>query len=289
VTPSPSQKFLQWLRIIFFILMFSIVIGGGTWILSTIGTQSTPTILQFATQTPSVLINSTPLAEFMQLDRDLAVLALQGSSPYTAPVLSIPLNNEAPIGAYLPRDGNTQFTLLEPTAQPTPLPYPTSPPLPLPAVPGELPPVIPTVAPEIQATISTERSTVYGGDGCAPSGRPVSGVLTQRFHNWHAGIDIGVPLGTAVIATHSGIVTYADWSNVGYGYLVIVQNGDFITYYAHNTSFNVIENQRIGKGTIIAWSGSTGNSTGPHVHYEVRVNDVPVNPLTFESLGYITC
>ncbi|RMG83030.1 MAG: M23 family metallopeptidase, partial [Chloroflexi bacterium] len=129
----------------------------------------------------------------------------------------------------------------------------------------------------------------YAGESCAPSGLPVGGVLTQRFHVYHAGIDLGVPLGTAVRATHSGKVIFAGWSDVGYGYLVILQNGPFITYYAHNTSFNVTVDQLVGKGSIIAWSGSTGNSSGPHVHYETRINDIPVDPLTFSSRGYSSC
>src|SRR5262249_47853807 len=102
-------------------------------------------------------------------------------------------------------------------------------------------------------------------------------------------IDIGVPLGTPVLATQSGQVTFADWSPVGYGNLVIIQNGNFITYYAHNTSFNVIIGQTVRKGSVIAFSGSTGNSSGPHVHYETRIDDVPVDPLTFESRGYPSC
>jgi murein DD-endopeptidase MepM/ murein hydrolase activator NlpD len=98
---------------------------------------------------------------------------------------------------------------------------------------------------------------VAGDDECAPAGRPVDGVLTQRFHIYHGGVDFGIPLGTAVIATQSGQVTFAGWSDVGYGYLVVIQSGAFSTYYAHNTSFNVSQGQYVGKGSIIAWSGST--------------------------------
>jgi murein DD-endopeptidase MepM/ murein hydrolase activator NlpD len=127
------------------------------------------------------------------------------------------------------------------------------------------------------------------GDSCAPGGNPVEGVLTQRYHRYHNGIDIGVPLGTPVLATHSGEVIYADWSTIGYGYLVIVQSDRYITYYAHNTSFNVEEGMLVGKGSILAWSGSTGNSSGPHVHYETRIDDVPVDPLTFSARGLPTC
>jgi murein DD-endopeptidase MepM/ murein hydrolase activator NlpD len=129
----------------------------------------------------------------------------------------------------------------------------------------------------------------YGGDDCAPAGLPTSGVLTQRFHAYHSGIDIGVPLGTPTLATHSGTVAFAGWNAYGFGYLVILQNGIFITYYAHLTNFNVKAGDQVGIGSIIGWSGSTGNSTGPHVHYETRINDGPVDPLTFDARGYSNC
>lgn len=129
----------------------------------------------------------------------------------------------------------------------------------------------------------------YAGDDCAPAGLPTSGVLTQRFHAYHSGIDIGVPLGTPTLATHSATVAFAGWNSYGYGYLVVLQNGIFITYYGHLTNFNVKAGDRVGIGSIIGWSGSTGNSTGPHVHYETRINDGPVDPLTFNARGYENC
>lgn len=198
------------------------------------------------------------------------------------------------IGAYLPRTGDVAFTLAGPTPTPTLLPFPTPLPLPLPPVPGDLPTLVPTLVPTPFPTFASlvalpTSLPVSQLANCAPAGRPVDGILTQRFHVYHIGIDIGIPLGTPVIATHSGIITFAGWSDVGYGYLVILQNGDFITYYAHNTSFNIVEGQFVQRGNIIAFSGSTGNSTGPHVHYETRIRDVPVDPLTFESRGYATC
>lgn len=128
-----------------------------------------------------------------------------------------------------------------------------------------------------------------GGPACAPGGNPVNGVLTQRFHGRHGGIDIGVPSGTPVITTHSGTVIYAGWSEVGYGNLVVVRNDPFITYYAHNESISVSVNQQVSRGNILAMSGNTGNSSGPHVHYEIRINDLPIDPLSFESRGYAIC
>ena len=147
--------------------------------------------------------------------------------------------------------------------------------------------VLPTVSQSTDA--ENARILPYNTGNCAPTGLPLDGILTQRFHRYHSGIDIGVPSNTPVLATHSGQVTFADWSDIGYGYLVIIQNAQFITYYAHNTSFNVNSGDLVGQGSIVAWSGSTGNSSGPHVHYETRINDIPVDPLTFSSRGYQSC
>ncbi|NDJ76784.1 MAG: peptidoglycan DD-metalloendopeptidase family protein [Chloroflexi bacterium] len=124
---------------------------------------------------------------------------------------------------------------------------------------------------------------------CAPSGWPVTGRLTQYFHSYHPAIDLGIPLNTPVVATHSGVVLFAGWRTDGYGNLIIIQNGPYITYYAHLTDFNVVEGQWVTRMNVIGWSGSTGNSTGPHIHYEIHIDDVPVNPLTFEDRGYPTC
>ncbi len=243
---------------------------------------------QLEVDIPTVIppLPGAPVDRYFQVAPAIVDRLDYDTSAYTNPqpdALGIQVQS---IGAYLPRTGNTRFSLLQPTPMPTPLPYPTSPPLPLPYVPESTLPAVGEFSED-----GTPRTIPYipGEEDCAPAGYPVDGILTQRFHLYHSGIDIGVRLGSPVIATHSGQITYADWSDIGYGYLVIVQSGAFITYYAHNTSFNVTQGQFIGRGSIIAWSGSTGNSTGPHVHYETRINDVPVDPQTFESRGYATC
>lgn len=124
---------------------------------------------------------------------------------------------------------------------------------------------------------------------CPPGIMPVEGVLTQRFHSWHQAIDIGVHVGTPVVATHTGVITYADWNVIGYGYLVVVTSGDYITYYAHLSGFEVELGDIVRQGEIIAYSGNTGNSSGPHLHYETRINNIPVDPLTFNDRGLGTC
>lgn len=150
--------------------------------------------------------------------------------------------------------------------------YPTTPPLP----------------PLIAGSNAPDRQP-YGGDGCAPRGVPAVGTLNQGFHPYHLGVDIGVQVGTPIKATHSGTVVFAGWSEIGYGYLVILQNSAFTTYYAHNSEVYVQAGEQVGRGSVIAASGSSGNSTGPHIHYEVRIDDVPVDPVTFEDAEYVAC
>ncbi|GMQ58214.1 peptidoglycan DD-metalloendopeptidase family protein [Vallitalea sediminicola] len=115
--------------------------------------------------------------------------------------------------------------------------------------------------------------------------RPVYGRITspfgRRWGSFHTGIDIGVPRGTTVKAAESGTVYFAGWSG-GYGYLVKIDHGEgYTTYYAHNSKLYVKKGQKVTKGEAIAASGSTGNSTGPHVHFEVRKNGVPKNPSSY--------
>lgn len=116
--------------------------------------------------------------------------------------------------------------------------------------------------------------------------RPVSGgTITskygQRSSGFHTGVDIAVPTGTPVYAAASGTVVKACWSG-GYGYLVVIDHGNgYQTYYAHNSSLCVSAGQSVSKGQNISYSGSTGNSTGPHLHFEVRINGNTTNPLNY--------
>jgi murein DD-endopeptidase MepM/ murein hydrolase activator NlpD len=114
----------------------------------------------------------------------------------------------------------------------------------------------------------------------SPQGNPVNGVLTQTSHEGHVALDFGVPVGSNVKTTMDGKVTYAGWNNEGYGNLVIVDNGTYKTYYAHLSSIPVKVGQIVNEGEIVGISGNTGNSTGPHLHYEIRKNGVAINPLT---------
>jgi murein DD-endopeptidase MepM/ murein hydrolase activator NlpD len=114
-----------------------------------------------------------------------------------------------------------------------------------------------------------------------PRGLPVEGRRTQDAHPGHMAIDLAVPVGTPVKATMSGTVVYAGWNNEGYGNLVIVENGPYRTYYAHLSKIPMTVGQSVPPGMVIGLSGNTGNSTGPHLHYEVRVNGQQVDPSTY--------
>ncbi len=95
---------------------------------------------------------------------------------------------------------------------------------------------------------------------------------------YHEGLDIAIWYNTPVLATADGVVKYAGWSS-GYGYLIKLKHGcDYSTYYAHLNKFEVKEGQKVKRGQVIGLSGNSGRSTGPHLHYEVRVNNIPQNP-----------
>jgi murein DD-endopeptidase MepM/ murein hydrolase activator NlpD len=116
---------------------------------------------------------------------------------------------------------------------------------------------------------------------------PGLGIITspfgvRRWNKVHTGIDVAVPTGTSVMAYRSGVVKFAGWNPWGYGNLVVIDHGDgFETYYAHNSIIYVQVGQNVGKGEVLSLSGNTGISTGPHVHFEVRINGTPIDPLAY--------
>jgi murein DD-endopeptidase MepM/ murein hydrolase activator NlpD len=125
------------------------------------------------------------------------------------------------------------------------------------------------------------------GSGVSASGFlwPVHGAVVSgygwRWGRMHEGVDISVASGTSVVAAASGTVIYAGWLG-GYGNLVVVDHGNGLsTAYAHNSGFAVGVGASVGQGQTIAYSGSTGNSSGPHVHFAVRVNGAAVDPLGY--------
>jgi murein DD-endopeptidase MepM/ murein hydrolase activator NlpD len=124
-----------------------------------------------------------------------------------------------------------------------------------------------------------------------PTGWPVGGHVTSPFGSrqnprgggaqFHSGIDISVPSGTPVKATADGVVSFSSWSS-GNGNLVALEHGfGYSTFFAHNSANKVHVGQKVKRGDVIAYSGSTGNSTGPHVHYEVWKHGKAINPKEF--------
>ncbi len=121
-----------------------------------------------------------------------------------------------------------------------------------------------------------------------PHGRPLYGWITRPFTSdkdtvfeKHSGIDFAVKEGTSVLATASGTVSYAGWDKE-LGNLVIIDHGNgFQTLYGHNKKMLVEKGQKVLKGDVIALSGNTGNSSAPHLHYEIRKDGQPVNPASY--------
>ncbi|GAB4573935.1 MAG: hypothetical protein Kow0077_18030 [Anaerolineae bacterium] len=112
--------------------------------------------------------------------------------------------------------------------------------------------------------------------------RPLNSYSWVRgFTGFHSGVDLAATPGTPVYASSPGRVIYRGWNNWGYGYLVVLAHGPFTTFYAHLSSINVGCGQMVPAGGLVGGVGSTGNSSGPHLHFEIRFNDVPVDPLLY--------
>ena len=114
---------------------------------------------------------------------------------------------------------------------------------------------------------------------------PIQGTITSRFgsrsRGLHTGLDVATSSGTPIKAAASGVVSYAGYKG-SYGYLVVIDHGDGIqTYYAHCSKIYVSAGDSVSQGQVISAVGSTGNSTGPHLHLEIRVNGEPVNPQNY--------
>ena len=121
-----------------------------------------------------------------------------------------------------------------------------------------------------------------------PTGWPTDGFISSGYGlrwngaEFHQGIDIAAEMGTPIVATADGVVTLAGWNAGGYGNMVDIDHGSGVsTRYGHASAVVVTAGQRVRRGQIIAYVGSTGHSTGPHLHYEVRLSGQPVNPTSY--------
>ncbi len=148
---------------------------------------------------------------------------------------------------------------------------------------------------QVEQMIRQSRYQVSEGKGSGKSTGtmiwPIDGPITSPF-GWrthpifgtsifHSGLDIGGDYGMPVVAADGGVVIYAGWIS-GYGNAVIIDHGNGVSsLYGHNQSLVVSEGQSVSQGQLISYCGSTGNSTGPHVHFEVRENGTPVSPYNY--------
>lgn len=139
-------------------------------------------------------------------------------------------------------------------------------------------------------------SSVVNPTAEMPNIWPVAGPISSYYgyrtspggigSTFHEGVDIAGDYGTPISATAAGTVTKAGWVG-GYGYLVEVRHADgIVTRYGHNSAVLVYEGQHVDQGSMIALMGSTGNSTGPHCHYEVRIHGEAVDPMYFLPQSY---
>ncbi len=146
-------------------------------------------------------------------------------------------------------------------------------------LPGARPPAADKVrVASASRSLSSGRNT---GAWAWPARGPITSGFGTRWGSFHEGIDIGVGTGTAVHASRSGRVTRAGWDG-GYGKVVMISHGGGLTtVYAHLSQLEVSVGEQVDQGQVVGLSGSTGNSTGPHLHFEVRVNGTQKNPLSY--------
>ncbi len=148
-------------------------------------------------------------------------------------------------------------------------------------------------APQASGSGQVAASWTYSGDAVVypargwfalPTGsHAVSGyVFGDRRNPYHRGLDYACSLGAPIYAADAGRISYAGWGG-GYGNLIQIDHGNgFVTYYAHLSTFAVGNRQPVAQGQVIGYCGSTGISTGAHLHYEIRLNGVPQNPRSYE-------
>ncbi len=147
------------------------------------------------------------------------------------------------------------------------------------------------------ATVAMLRHHGSGPRRAAPVGavrfyRPLASPIADRFGaprpsgRRHSGLDFPAARGTPVQASGVGTVIYAGWNSGGYGNLVVVQHRlGYTTWYAHMASVATWVGQHVSGGSRLGYVGSTGNSTGPHLHWEARLNNVPIDPLPYMLAG----
>ncbi len=145
---------------------------------------------------------------------------------------------------------------------------------------GEKPNEVPTVPRQFLASRTPNAGAV------SATGQfvwPISGTITQRYSWYHRGIDIATSFGAPILAADSGTVIVAGWpDNSGYGNRIVIDHGNGLrTWYGHLSRFTVTAGQTVKRGDVIGYEGSTGRSTGPHLHFEIRQGNTHLNPLNY--------
>ncbi len=186
-------------------------------------------------------------------------------------------------------------TLLVPGARPapqptsTPTPKPTATPLPTPTrvpptpTPAPPPPTAAPAPPQQPAAPAPAAAPAPLPKGNGQLAWPVAGTITQQFgEQGHTGVDIATAMGTPVRAAADGKVINLQQLQYGYGWYLVIDHGNGIkSLYAHLSGFNVKVGDTVKRGQQVGAVGTTGKATGPHLHFEVRVNDKLVNPLSY--------
>jgi len=144
---------------------------------------------------------------------------------------------------------------------------------------GVMPSASGIVVPAIAVQITPNAGTVVA------SGRfvwPTQGVITQGYYWYHPGVDIANNIEPNVLAADSGKIVREGWDTTGYGNMILIDHGNGLqTLYAHMSAFYVTLGQTVNRGDAIGRMGTTGHSTGPHLHFEVHINGVHTNPLNY--------
>ena len=252
------------------------------------------------TGTAQVGGNSLPHAWFTGFaqDGDRAVVVVvmienggEGSlvaAPIFAKIAAAALDHNAePVQQITPKPDQPVPTMTQKTLVPTPQASPTpveKVPTPTPSLAGVPPPDIPYPAGKVDFT---EKGPGCPGnqEGPVGSGKFIWPTVFQaisgtHFNADHPGIDLSTPTGSVVYATDAGLVIFAGWSDLGYGNTIVIDHGNgYKTLYGHLSQVSQYCGAKVKAGQIIGLSGNTGNSSGPHLHFEVRVPGGYLNPL----------
>jgi murein DD-endopeptidase MepM/ murein hydrolase activator NlpD len=151
-------------------------------------------------------------------------------------------------------------------------------------IPGGRPPAAPTPTPTPPAQVATpSKPTTAAVRSSSKLQWPTVHRHLTQYYTWrHTGVDIAGAIGTPIYAAEDGVVETAGWNKGGYGYYIIIDHDNGLkTLYGHNSKLLVSAGERVIRGQQIANIGSTGRSTGPHLHFEVRLNGKRVNPLNY--------